>query len=77
MNLVTKGWDDKTRDALLQQTLSETVCSVQKEDPAHQDQCVDGQELNKWIDTSSLAIGVALERHEIVLEEGCWLQPQK
>ena len=29
-----------------------------------------------WVDTSSLAIGVVLERHETVLEDACWQRPE-
>ena len=54
------------RDNFLQR-ISETVDSVQRDDPAHGDWCIDGQELNMWVDASSLATGVALERHETVL----------
>ena len=50
--------------------------SVRQDDSAHRNWCVDGRELNVWIDARSLAIGVALERHETVLEEACWLQPE-
>ena len=69
--LVTKGWGDERRDALLQRMVSETMCSVQRDDPASGDWYVDGQELNVWDDASSLSIEVALERHEIVLEDAC------
>ena len=70
-SLVTKGWDDETRDNLLQRMISETVDFVRRDDPAHGDWCVDGRELNVWVDASSLAIGVALEGHETVLEDAC------
>ena len=73
---VTKGWDDETRDNLLQRMISETVDSVRWGDPAHGDWCLDGRELNVWVDASSLAIGVALERHEILLEDACRLRPE-
>ena len=73
---VAKGWDDKTRDALLERMVPETVRSVQRDDPAHGDWCAEGQELNVSVDASSLAIGVALERHEAVLEDACWLRPE-
>ena len=75
-NSVTKGWDDETRDNLLQHMISETVDSVQWDDPAHGDWCIGGQELNVWVDASSLVIGVALERHDAVLEDACWLWPE-
>ena len=73
---VTKGWDDEMRDNLLQRMISETVDSVQQDDPAHGDWCVDGQELNVWVDASSLVIRVALERHETVFEDACWLRSE-
>ena len=69
---VTKGWDDEMGDNLLQCMISETVDSVWQDDPEHED-CVDGQELNVWVNASSLTIGVALERHKTVLEDACWL----
>ena len=75
-SLATKGWDDETKDTLLQRMVSETVGSVQQDDPVHGDWCMDSQELNVWVYASSLAIGVALERHETVLEDACWLQPE-
>ena len=71
---VTKDWDDETRDNLLQRMISETVDSVWRDDPANGDWCVDGWELKVLVIASSLAIGVALKRHETVLEDACWLQ---
>ena len=73
---VTKGWDDKTRDALLQRMVSETVRSVQRYDPAHGDWYTEEQELNVWADANSLAIRVALEKHKSILEDACWLCPE-
>ena len=75
-SLVIKGWDDETRDNLLQCMISETVDSMQQDNLTHGDWCVDGLELNVWVDASSLAIGVALERHDTVLEDACWLRPE-
>ena len=51
----------------------ETIESVQQDDPACRDWCVDSKELNIWVDASSLAIRVALEWRETVLEDACWL----
>ena len=56
--------------------ISETVDSVWRDDAAHGDWCVDGRELNVWVNASSLAIGLALERHKTVLEDACWLRPE-
>ena len=52
---VTKGWDDETRENLMQRMISETVDSVRRDDPAHGDSCVHELELNVWVDASSLA----------------------
>ena len=73
---VTKGLHDEARDNLLQRMISETVDSVRRDNPDHGNRGVDGWELNVWIDASSLAIGVALEKHETVLEDACWLRPE-
>ena len=54
----------------------ETIESVQQDDPARGDCCVDSKELNVWVDANSLAIRVALEWHETVLKDACWLQPE-
>ena len=43
---VTKGWDDKARDTVLQRMMSEIIESVQQDDPACGDWCVDSKELN-------------------------------
>ena len=37
---------------------------------------MDSKELNVWVDASSLAIGVALEWCDTVLEDACWLRPE-
>ena len=73
---VTKGWDDEARDTVRQCMMFETIESVQQDDPAHGDWCVDSKELNVWVNASSLAIGVALEWHETVWEDACWLWPE-
>ena len=56
--------------------MSKTIESVQQDDPACGDWCVDNKELNVWVNASSLAIGVALEWCETVLEDASWLQPE-
>lgn len=43
-------------------------------DPACGDSCVNSWELNVWVNASSLATKVALEKHGTVLEDTCWLQ---
>ena len=34
-----------------------------------------GKEMNVWVDASSLAIGVLLEKNGAVIEDACWLRP--
>ena len=72
-SLVTKGWDGEARDTVLQCMMFETIESVQQDDPVHGDWCVDSKELNVCVDASSLAVRVALEWCETVLEDACWL----
>ena len=73
--MVTKGWDDETADTLLIGMVVETITRVKKNDPAKGDWCVQGKEMNVWVDASSLAIGVLLEKNEAVIEDACWLWP--
>ena len=75
VSLVTKSWDDEARDTILQRMMFEIIESVQQDDLAHGDWCVNSKELNVWVDTSSLAIGVALEWCETVWEVACWQRP--
>ena len=51
---VTKGWDDETMDDLLVRMVKETIAKVKQDDPAKGDWCVQGDELNVWVDASSL-----------------------
>ena len=37
--------------------------------------CATGQDLNVWVDASSLATGVLLERDDVVFEDAYWLRP--
>ena len=72
--MVTKGWDDKTADTLLIGMVAQTVTRVKKNDPAKEDWCVQGKEMNVLVDASSLAIGVLLEKNGAVIEDTCWLR---
>lgn len=47
----------------------EMMDAVKQDDLVCGDWCMDGRELNVWVDASSLATGVALERHRTVLED--------
>ena len=72
---VTKGWDDETTDDLLVRMVKETIARVKQDDPAKGDWCVQGDELNVWVDASSLAIGVLLEKDGAAVEDACLLRP--
>ena len=62
-SMVTKGWDDETADTLLIGMVAETITRVKKNDPTRRDWCMQGKEMNVWVDASSLAIGVLLEKN--------------
>ena len=72
---VTKGWDDETTDDLLVRMVKEAIARVKQDDPAKGDWCVQGDKLNVWVDASSLAIGVLLEKDGAAVEDACWLRP--
>ena len=71
---VTKGWDDETMDDLLVCMVKDTIARVKQDDPAKGDWCVQGDKLNMWVDASSLAIGVLLEKNGAAIENACWLR---
>ena len=49
----------------------ETIARVRQDDPAKGDWCVQGDELNVWVDASFLAIGVLLEKNGAAIEDAC------
>ena len=72
---VTKGWDDRIKNASLSQILAETLTRVREADPIWGNWCTDGKEITVWVDGSSIATGVALEMNGMVIEDACWLCP--
>ena len=54
--------------------VKETIARVKQDDPAKEDWCVQGDELNVWVDASSLAVGVLLEKNGAAIEDACWLR---
>ena len=54
---VTKGWDDKVTDVPLTTMITEVVERVRQKDPVRGKWCVDGPELDVWVDARSLATG--------------------
>ena len=73
-NAVTKNWDSVTADSPLRCMVSETIARIRQEDPAQGPWCVDGRDVNVWVDASSVATGVLLERDGITFEDACWLR---
>ena len=57
--------------------IKEVITRVHKEDPAWGRVCIDGQALNIWVDASSLTTGVSLVYDGAVVQDVCWLRPEK
>ena len=76
---ITAGLDNKIANTQnCQHTMiKEVLTGVHKEDPAWGRWCVDGQVLSVWVDASSLATSMSLVYDGAVVEDACWLQPQK
>ena len=72
---VTKGWDDRTKNASLSQILAETLTRVREADPVGGNWCTDGKEITVWVDASSIATGMALETNGTVIVDACCLRP--
>ena len=53
--------------------MAESVERTTHEDPAQGEWCVNGEEMNVWVDTSSLALGVLLVKDGAELKDACWL----
>ena len=50
---------------------------VRQEDPVQGKWCVDGPELDVWVDASSLATGVSLEHDGAAVEDASWLRKER
>ena len=72
--MVTKGWVDETADTLFIGMVVEIITRVKKNDPARGDWCMQGKEMNVWVDASYLPIGVLLEKNGAVIKDVCWLR---
>ena len=71
---VTKGWDDPADNAYLRRIMEEVLVRVTHYDSVRGNWSISGEELNAWVDTSSLATSMVLERHGDILEDACWLR---
>ena len=65
---VTEGWDDKMNDVPLIMRMKEMITGVHQDDPLQGQWCVDGREVNVWVDASSFTTGVSLEHDGILIE---------
>ena len=74
---VTRGWDDEVTDVPLTTMITEVVARVHQKDPVRGKWCVNGPELNVWVDASSLATGVSLEHDGAVVEDASWLRKER
>ena len=74
---ITTRWDEEVEDDPLEMMITEVLTRVRREDPARGEWCVEGCDFNVWVDASSLATGVLLERNGIAVEDACWLRPEK
>ena len=54
--------------------VEEVLAKVTRDDPVWGNWSVFGEELNAWVDASSLATGVLLERYGDILKDACWLR---
>ena len=57
--------------------IKEVITREHKEDPAQGRWSIDCQALSVWVDASSLATGVLLVYDGAVVEDACWLHPEK
>ena len=73
--MVTKGLDDETTDALPIGMVVETVTRVKKNDPTRGDWCMQGKEMNAWVDASSQMIEILWEKNGAIIKDACWLRP--
>ena len=60
---------DTVKDTPLKQMIVVILTRVHQDDPAWGDWCMAGEEVNSWVDASSLVMGVVLENHGATLED--------
>ena len=53
----------------------ETIARVRQSNPSQGLWCMTGQDINVWVDASSLATGMLLEHGDVVFKNACWLRP--
>ncbi|KFD47071.1 hypothetical protein M513_12059 [Trichuris suis] len=74
-NRVSSRWDEPIHDDRIQEHLDEVAREVSKNDPVRGRWDVSGSAARVWVDASALALGIALEVDNSVIEDGVWLRP--
>lgn len=75
-NTVTQGWDDVTRDAVLQEQVRYVANRLAAgDDPARGPWCMDSSSATVWVDSSAIAMGVSIQSNDGgIIEDACWLR---
>ena len=55
--------------------VQETIAKVTQSNPSQDLWRATGQDINVWVDASSLATGMLLEHDDVIFKDACWLQP--
>ncbi|KRY48689.1 hypothetical protein T03_15204 [Trichinella britovi] len=74
-NDATTSWDEVIDGDKLRGLIQETALAVKKRDPTRGRWDVSAEEAKIWVDSSSLAISVALEVGGSIVEDAAWLRP--
>uniref|UniRef100_A0A5S6QUG1 Reverse transcriptase domain-containing protein n=1 Tax=Trichuris muris TaxID=70415 RepID=A0A5S6QUG1_TRIMR len=75
VNSATSRWDEPIRDNMIREHLDELARVVTKNDPVRGRWDAPGNAAKVWVDASALALGIALEMDNDVIEDGTWLRP--
>ena len=75
-NRVKQSWNEVIEDDGLRVCLQEIVSEVRRNDPVRGRWDVKWNAARVWVDSSSLALGVAIEVNGQVIEDGSWLRKE-
>ncbi|KAK4314260.1 hypothetical protein Pmani_014414 [Petrolisthes manimaculis] len=71
---LTRPWDNETDNTELQAMVDNVVQRVSLHDPARGRWDVSGTTATVWVDASSVALGVAVEVNDDIVEDACYLR---
>ena len=74
---VTSVWDNKSQDVSLREMITNVMDRVHQSDPVLGKWCVSGTAYAVWVNVSSMATVVVLQADESVIEDMCWLHPER